>query len=116
MSVIFLNEWLKKQESISNSASQSKQSLVLESTGPTHISDAETDALKAIYALLSIARIRPFTTKSTMARDAANEIGMCASEGLLTTKINETTYGNVWLVTQAGLDYMEEIEDVFSGD
>ena len=89
---------------------------MLDGTGPTHINDEETEALKAIYALLGIARIRPFTTKSNMARDAANEIALCASEGLLTTKINETTYGNVWLVTQDGLDYMEELEDVFSSD
>ena len=89
---------------------------MLEGTGPTHISDEEVDALKAIYALLSMARIRPFTTKSTLARDAANEIGMCASEGLLTTKIDDTTYGNVWLITRDGLNYMEEIQDVFLSD
>lgn len=116
MSVESLDAWRKKLESTSNSPSQSMQNMVLEGTGPTHISDEEADALRSIYALLGIARIRPFTTKSTMARDAANEIGMCASEGLLTTKINETTYGNVWLVTQDGLDYMEELEDVFSSD
>lgn len=89
---------------------------MLEGRGPTHISEAEADGLKAIYALLSMARIRPFTTKSTLARDAATEIALCASEGLLTTKIDDTTYGNVWLVTSNGLEYMEEIQNVFSGD
>ena len=37
---------------------------------------------------------------------------MCAVEGLMTTKINENTFGNVWMITQDGLDYLEEIEDV----
>jgi len=75
--------------------------------------DAEMHGMKAIYMVLAIARMKPFTTKSGMARDAATEVAMCASEGLMTTKLNETTYGNVWMITQHGLDYMEELEDVF---
>lgn len=75
--------------------------------------DDQMDGTKAIYLVLSVARIRPFTTKSTMARDAATEIALCASEGLLTTKINDTTFGNVWMVTARGLEYMEDMENVF---
>lgn len=68
--------------------------------------------MMAIHQVLVMARMAPFTTKSTIARLAATEIAMCASEGLITTKINDVTYGNVWMVTQHGLDYIEELEDV----
>ena len=47
-----------------------------------------------------------------MARDAAAEVALCASEGLLTTKINDVTFGNVWMVTAKGLEYMEDMENV----
>lgn len=43
---------------------------------------------------------------------AATEIGMCASDGLISTRLNESTYGNTWMITQDGLAAMEGIEDV----
>lgn len=113
MSVYSLDEWRKKQGNTSRSKSQSKQNTPSDEHGQTP-TDAEMEGLKAIMMLLTIARMKPFTTKSALARDAATEIALCAIEGLLTTKVNENTYSNVWMVTQQGLDYIEEFEDVFS--
>lgn len=60
------------------------------------------------------ARQKPFKTKSNIARVAANEIALAASEGLLTTKLNDATYTNVWMITADGLDWMSGFDDVFS--
>ena len=113
MSVISLEEWRKKLEDISNSTSPSKQSSMLDGAGET-LTDDQKDGTKAVYMVLAMARLKPFTTKSTMARDAATEIALCASEGFLTTKVNDVTFSNVWMVTARGLEYMEECEDVLS--
>ena len=68
----------------------------------------------AICGVVTMARVRPFTTKSDFARTYATEVAMSAVEGLISTKINETTFGNIWMVTQEGLDYIEEVEVVLS--
>jgi hypothetical protein len=72
------------------------------------------DALMAVYTVVARARQTPFTTKSDFARAAANEVALAASEGFITTKLNETTYVNAWMVTREGLDFMEGVDDVFS--
>ena len=41
----------------------------------------------------------------------ATEIALLASEGLLSTKVHEGAYGNVWMVTEDGLGWMEDVED-----
>jgi hypothetical protein len=75
--------------------------------------DTEMEAILAVYGVLMCARQHPFTTKSDIARKAANEVALAASEGLLTTKLNETTFTNVWMVTADGLAWMEGFDDVF---
>lgn len=111
MSVISLEEWRKKLEDISTSEYPLMPNLLSDEHGQT-LTDEQKDGTKAVYMVLAVARIRPFTTKSTMARDAATEVALCASEGLLTTKINDVTFGNVWMVTAKGLEYMEDMENV----
>ena len=113
MSVISLDEWRKKLADISTSQSQSTQNTAWEQPGQTP-TDEEMQGLMAICAVVTMARVKPFTTKSDFARSYATEVAMAAVEGLITTKINETTFGNIWMVTQDGLGYIEEVEDVFS--
>ena len=110
--IISLQDVREKLESISASKSPSKQISQLEITGqePT---DEEARAIAEVYSVLMCARQQPFKTKSNIARKAANQVALAASEGLLTTKMNETTYTNVWMVTADGLDWMEGVEDVF---
>lgn len=111
MSVISLDEWRKKLADISTSQSPSTQNTASDKHGQT-LTDDEVDGLTAIYATVTMARMRPFTTKSDFARTYATEVALCAVEGLITTKLNDTTYGNIWLATQDGLDYLEELQDV----
>jgi len=66
-----------------------------------------------LHFVVSLAREKPFTTKSDFARMAANEVAIAASEGLITTRINDEAFGNVWLITQQGMGFIEGFNDVF---
>lgn len=60
------------------------------------------------------AKLAPFTTKSDFARVAATAIGLCATEGLISTRVRDGVYTNKWMITSDGLDWMEGYADVFS--
>jgi hypothetical protein len=45
----------------------------------------------------------PFSTKSNYAREHANEVAVAASLGFISTKIDNNTHTNKWLVTVEGL-------------
>ena len=91
-----------------------EQNTKSDEAGLTHIDDEEMEALSEIYHILMQAKQRPFTTKSDIARIAANAVGLCASEGLISTRLNEDTWTNKWMITTAGLEWMEDLGDVLS--
>lgn len=68
----------------------------------------------AIYMTLMKAWQSPFTTKSDFARYAADIIAVCASEQLISTKIDEESYGNKWLITEDGLVWMKGFDDAYT--
>ena len=113
MSVIYLEEWREKLESITKSQYQSTQNTQSGEAGQPHTED-EMAGLVAIYMTLDRARQSPFTTKSEFARYAADVIGICASEGLISTKLSEETYGKRWLMTEDGLIWMKGFDDAFA--
>ena len=113
MSVISLDDARKKREKNLASKSQSKQTSASDEHGQTPTDD-ELDAMKAVYSVLALARMKPFTTKSALAREAATEVGLCASEGLISPRVNEFTFGNIWMITQDGLAYMEGLDELLS--
>ena len=112
-SVIYLDEWREKLESISKSQYQSKQKLPSDQAGqlPT---DDEMAGLVAVYVTLKRARTNPFTTKSDYARYGADIIALCASEGLISTKVNEDSFGNRWMITEDGIMWMRGFDDTFA--
>ena len=114
MSVISLDEWRKKQEDISVSNSQSPQNTKSDAAGPIPTDEEELQALLEIFMVCETAKVAPFTTKSDFARTAATAIGLCATEGLISTRVRDGVYTNRWMVTSDGLDWMEGYADVFS--
>ena len=70
------------------------------------------EPLLAIYIVLFNAGDRGFTTKSKFARDFATVIAIAATEELITTRLSETTWGNTWMLTDYGFEYMMELESV----
>lgn len=81
--------------------------------GETPTDSDEMQALMEIHAVLMQAKISPFTTKSDFARVAANPIGLAASEGLISTRLDENTFTNKWMITGLGLDWLEGFNEVF---
>ena len=118
MSVESLDEWRKKRANISKSKSQSKQSTASEKPGLTHIDmrdpEEEYAPLGAMYLTMMRARENPFTTRSDFARKAAEIIAICAGEGFISTKLNEEQWGNLWMITADGLQWMEWFNDNFT--
>ena len=84
-----------------------------ETPGPIP-TEADAQHLAKIYSVLCAARTNPFTTKSDLARKAANEVALAASEGFISTKLSEATFANVWMITAEGIAFMEWCDDVFS--
>jgi phage-related protein len=70
--------------------------------------------LQNVLCVLQRARVKPFTTKSDFARMAANEVALCASDGLITTRLDDNIVSNVWVVTQDGMVALEELTDAFN--
>jgi hypothetical protein len=64
---------------------------------------------KATVTVLSRAWHAPFKTKSDFAREHADVIGMCASDGFITTRIATGLYGREWRITAAGLQHLHTL-------
>lgn len=82
--------------------------------GQPPIDEEELAALVAIYMTLKRGRENPFTTKSDFARYAADVVALCASEGLLSTKIDDDTFSNRWMITEDGIVWMRGFDDTFT--
>ena len=113
MSVISLEEWRKRLEDTSTSRSPSKQNTPSDQVGEIPTDEDEMQAMAEIHSVLMQARQSPFTTKSDFARVAANPIGLCASEGLISTRIDENTFTNRWMITGEGITWLEGFNEVF---
>ena len=120
MSVIDFKKAQKRLGKRSASKSQSTANTTSEETGQMftdadEISQEQIMALASVYEVLFKARTHPFTTKSNTAREAADIIAMLASDGLLTTKLPDGDYANVWMITQTGIKWMEQVQNDFFG-
>lgn len=69
--------------------------------------------MELVYNLLLTTKTKPFTVKSNMARDAAEVIAMLACDGMISTKLPDGRFTNLWMITQNGLDLIEELADEF---
>ena len=113
--IISLAEWRENQAKHGASRSLSTPNTGSDQAGPsaTDADPEELEVMRRIHLVVTMARTRPFTTKSDFARVAANEIAISASEGLITTRVNDEAFGNVWLITQSGMEFIEGFDNVF---
>ena len=123
MSVINLNEWRKKLAERSTSKFPSKPNGKSGKRGQTlpdsqlaHIEawTEEMSDLISIYFVLDSSKKSPFTVKSKFARDCAEWIGFCASEGFITTKVDHQAWDNKWRITVSGNQLHRDLEDELS--
>ena len=90
------------------------QNTASEQTGQK-LTEDEVNELNNVFLVVHKAWQEPYTTKSDFARLAANEVALAACEGFITTKRNAHQYGNKWVVTTDGLEWMEAIvENILS--
>ena len=113
--IISLSEARKKLANTSKSKSPSKLNIQSVRAGeiPT---DPDERAMMALFLTVEKARAMPFTTKSEFARYAANEIALAASEGLISTRLDNGVFCNRWMITADGLAFLEEMLDAYSTD
>ncbi len=111
--VYSLEEWRKKLADISTLKSQSKRNTKSDKTGPTPISEEEAEGMASIYMTVHMARVKPFKTKSDFARMMATEVALAACEGLISTRLNESQFSNVWMITAEGMKWLDEVEQCF---
>lgn len=113
MSVISLDEWRKKQEKLSKLTSPSAQNIPWAELGLTRIEQTNhMEDFILTYTTLDRAWRKPFTVSSKFAREGAFYVALCASEGWITTKIDEETYGNRWNISEFGMGVKKELNHV----
>lgn len=113
---IVLSEWREKRANSTASPSPSTLNTTSDEHGQTSIDDDEILAVLKVYSVVAKARMQPFTTKSDFARMAANEVALAASEGFISTRVNESQYCNMWMVTYEGLAFLESVEETVEFD
>lgn len=59
-----------------------------------------------LIEVLTMAWVKPFTTKSDYARHQADIVAMAASDGYLTTRVAAGLHSRSWQVTPAGLTHL----------
>lgn len=111
MSVESLDAWRKKLAERSTSPSLSTQNTQSEKTGLV-LTEHEMQVIADLLAVLKVTRVKPYTTKSDFARRAATEIGILASEGMISTKVDSLNYTNLWMITPEGIEQMEDWDDI----
>ena len=113
MSVISLDEWRKKQELFSELKSASILTIPWGEIGlkPTD-RDEYVENLVALFIVVDRSLRNPFTVKSDFARQGALHVAIAASEGFITTKIEEDIWGRHWTVTPLGMDVHDDIKQV----
>ncbi len=55
---------------------------------------------------------KPFSIKSTFARNYATTVAVAASSSLITVYIGDGECGNTWQITEDGRDAKDEIDEI----
>ena len=105
--------WLEKQALLSTLKSASPPSIPWAEIGilPTDVDEWLTH-LVCVFVVIDRATRRPFTVKSDFARTSAMHVAMAASDGLITTQVDDNIYGRRWLITPLGKEVKEAINAV----
>jgi len=107
---VSLEEWHKKLGLLSDLTLPLRQNIPWEELGLTRIEKSEyLENLILLFVIIDRGWRKPFTVKSDFARVGALHVAIAASEGFITTQLDEDSWGNRWFVTPDGQDIHEEI-------
>jgi hypothetical protein len=65
-----------------------------------------------MFIIIDRAWRKPFTVMSDFAREGALQVAIAASQGFITTNIDEETWGKHWIVTPYGQEIHDEIKQI----
>jgi len=68
--------------------------------------------IMAVTVTLDRAWRSPFSIKSNFARAGAFHVGICASEGFITTEVGPETWGAKWLITELGMEAKRSLDEL----
>lgn len=68
--------------------------------------------IMAVTVTLDRAWRSPFSIKSNFARAGAFYVGICASEGFITTEVGPETWANKWLITELGMEAKRSLDEL----
>jgi hypothetical protein len=75
---------------------------------PTEI-DEYLENLVLLFIIVDRAQRKPFTVKSDFAREGALHVAIAASEGLISTQIDEDSWGKHWIATPVGQEVIDDV-------
>ena len=78
----------------------------------------QMEHLFALLDVLSSASKKPFTVTGRISERMLFTVALCASEGLLTTKLDEngfsTNYSTSWQITEEGVEFKENLHGILN--
>jgi len=103
-------QWQKKLALLSGVRSPLPHSIPWAKLGliPTEI-DEYLENLVLLFIIVDRAQRKPFTVKSDFAREGALHVAIAASEGLISTQIEEDSWGKRWLATPIGQEVIDDV-------
>ena len=109
MSVISFEEARKR---LAKSGSKKRYPYLLtsqsEEHGPTP-TDEENAAMMRLFLCVLKAADDPPLVKSRFAREQAQYIGIAASMGIITLRLNEDHFTNHWMITDEGFEWLKGV-------
>mgnify|MGYP001419382773 CR=1 FL=1 len=82
-----------------------------ERTGPRR---TNKDGPTRLLDVISRAQLAPFRVQSDFAREAAPVVAQAASQGYITTKRPDGSFGRDWLITTMGALYIEQMQELLA--
>jgi len=114
MSVISFEEARKKlEEDGALKKYRSKLSTASAEAGLIHtdidLDEDDAAAFVRLFLIVDKACRRPFSAKGKFARENAVQLPAAQDLGLITTRLDDETWGSVWLCTEGGMEWLKEI-------
>tara|TARA_Y100001938_G_scaffold150777_1_gene243381 strand:- start:23850 stop:24059 length:210 start_codon:yes stop_codon:yes gene_type:complete len=67
-----------------------------------------------VYDVCRRAWLDGISVKGRFARSSALWVAMAATEGLISTKVDDERWANAWMITDGGIEFMMELENAYN--
>ena len=70
--------------------------------------------LMCVYDVCRRAWLDGISVKGRFARSSALWVAMAATEGLISTKVDDERWASAWMITDGGIEFMMELENAYN--